>query len=339
MHRANTLTTYARGQNINVAIVGTRANALTRCWASAVGVPGGAGADELCKSVEVHSSDSGDMAQSLTIAKLQHWERSFRTGACGHCRLGDVLIGSAHHRTCAAHHRRSCTPQNSGFKLYHASLDNTHPLRFTDPTTRKPRRRAERMLPMASDYVRVPSSASIWAADLHRRVCEWEVGRLSVAMLRTVAITSLAVCLDVTATTALTAPIFITSTTTVHCRSRCRYHLMVTRTASLRMCRTAAVLLCPVSLLLFLSHYALSTLKSALSACPPAVPACQFLHCLLVVAMPALLGRWLSMSSDSGPIACFGSEPGPPARDLTSAWPITNNRPSGRCICRGTCLL
>jgi hypothetical protein len=54
----------------------------------AVGVPGGAGADELCKSVEVHSSDSGNMAPSLTIAKLERWEQNFRTGCVGTAHAG-----------------------------------------------------------------------------------------------------------------------------------------------------------------------------------------------------------------------------------------------------------
>lgn len=45
------------------------------------------------------------------------------------------------------------------------------------------------MLPMESDYVRFPSSASIWAADLHRRICEWEVRGCDAAVLENVAIT------------------------------------------------------------------------------------------------------------------------------------------------------
>jgi hypothetical protein len=45
------------GQNMTVRALGTRAEAWTTFWTSAVGVPDGAGAGELCKSVEVHSSD------------------------------------------------------------------------------------------------------------------------------------------------------------------------------------------------------------------------------------------------------------------------------------------
>jgi hypothetical protein len=69
-------------QKIDAVALGTRAKARRRFWTSAVAGPGGAGADELCKSVEVPPSDSGDMAQSLTIRKLQHWEQKFSHG-CG----------------------------------------------------------------------------------------------------------------------------------------------------------------------------------------------------------------------------------------------------------------
>jgi hypothetical protein len=81
------------GQNIRVRILGTRAEASTMFWMSAVGVPGGAGAGELCKSVEVHSSDSGDMAQSLTIARLQHWVQKFSHGCVWTLQADFVLIG------------------------------------------------------------------------------------------------------------------------------------------------------------------------------------------------------------------------------------------------------
>jgi hypothetical protein len=65
------------------------------CWevlkTSAVGFLGPAVADELCKSVEVHSSDSGDMAQSVTIAKLQCWELKFSHGSAWTLHTGASL--------------------------------------------------------------------------------------------------------------------------------------------------------------------------------------------------------------------------------------------------------
>jgi hypothetical protein len=82
--------------------------------------------------------------------------------------------------------RRSSTPRNTGSELNHEIITNTL-LPHEDPATRKHRRRAERMSPMESDNVGVLSSASIWSADIHRRVCEWEV-RLSDVALAVVAI-------------------------------------------------------------------------------------------------------------------------------------------------------
>jgi hypothetical protein len=165
---------HAYGQNIGVRILGTRAEAWTTFWASAVGVPGDAGAGELCKSVEVHSSDSGDMAQSLTIAKLQHWVQKFSHGCVWTLQADFVLIG----QYIIAHAPRNTSVLNPRTPVPSSRTNppsSTTLLHYKSPTTRKPRRRAERMLPMESGHVRVSSSARLWAADLHRRICEWEV--------------------------------------------------------------------------------------------------------------------------------------------------------------------
>jgi hypothetical protein len=81
----------------------------------AVGVPGGAGADELCKSVEVHSSGSGNMAQSLTIARLERWGQNFRTGVVWARRMlvtfVAILIGRLGRRSCAPQRQSSLPPQ------------------------------------------------------------------------------------------------------------------------------------------------------------------------------------------------------------------------------------
>jgi hypothetical protein len=80
----------------------------------AVGVPGGAGADELCKSVEVHSSGlrqygaiAHDRQTGALGAELSH-------GVCGHCACWvtfvAILIGQACRRSCAPQ-RQSSTPQ------------------------------------------------------------------------------------------------------------------------------------------------------------------------------------------------------------------------------------
>jgi hypothetical protein len=146
------------------------------------GFPGPAVADELCKSVEVHSSDSGDMAQSLTVANFSAGNRSFRTGLRGHCMLRILLIGqpSSLMRGANVGHQPPRTP---ALRSTTKSTPTPIPLHTGNPTTRKLCRRAERMLPMESDYVGVSSSASIWAADLHRSICEWEVRPSTIALV------------------------------------------------------------------------------------------------------------------------------------------------------------
>lgn len=96
----------------------------------------------------------------VRVDTLQATCRSYRVGTSSHMRRAKV--GHQHPRTPAL---RSTTNPSTSHSSVHIEA----------PTTRKPRRRAERMLPMESNYVRFPSSASFWAADLHRRVCEWEV--------------------------------------------------------------------------------------------------------------------------------------------------------------------
>lgn len=89
------------------------------------GISGVAGADELCKSVEVHTSDSGNMAQSLTIANFSAGTEVFARERVGTLQATCRSYRTVHHRTCAAQ-GRSSTPQNTGSELNHEPINNTH---------------------------------------------------------------------------------------------------------------------------------------------------------------------------------------------------------------------
>jgi hypothetical protein len=144
--------------------------------------------------------------------------------------------------------RRSLTPRTPVPSSTTQSTSTSIPLGTGNAATRKPQRRAERMSPMENnDNVRVSFSASFWAADLHRRVCEWEV-RLSTVKCRNML--TFLVCLDVTPTRPLTPHSSITITITVPCLILCRYRRMAMHMASLRTRRTAAARLSQVSALL-----------------------------------------------------------------------------------------
>jgi hypothetical protein len=96
------------------------------------------------------------------------------------------------------------------------------------------------MLPMERN-VRISSSATIWAADLHRCTCEWEVRALAV-LLCNCAITIYAVRLDLIRMRP-TPTISIMNTTTVHCRTvwRSQDKTAALHTVTSRMRHTVAL--------------------------------------------------------------------------------------------------
>jgi hypothetical protein len=91
---------------IGAAALCTRATGSRRFWTIAVGVPGGAGARELCKSVEVHTSETGNMAQSPHDRQTPVRGEKFSHG-CGWALQVDFHCHSyrvSHHRSCALQH-------------------------------------------------------------------------------------------------------------------------------------------------------------------------------------------------------------------------------------------
>lgn len=122
-----------------------------------------------------------DMAQFNTILDLAHSEKGLVAVGAGSpprrvtgwhlCRS----YRAAHQRPCRDE-RQSLNPQKG---LGCEALPRTHnkALRAADPTLTIPREKeatAQKfMWPMESN-VRSLQSASFWAADLHRRACEWE---------------------------------------------------------------------------------------------------------------------------------------------------------------------
>jgi hypothetical protein len=132
----------------------------------------------LGKSVEEVNNRMKNMAQSHAIAIFHGCHRAILTVGCAAHKCLSVgicviLIGW-HTIAPAGSERQSSTPKKAG-----AKLSNEHTPR---PRGRPPEKRTtrgkdalarERMLPMESNVGNL-SSASFWAADLHRRTCEWE---------------------------------------------------------------------------------------------------------------------------------------------------------------------
>jgi hypothetical protein len=194
-----------------------------------------------------------------------------------------LLAGTACWCSYRAVHHRACTAQNVGLQPPKYRLQalprnqRQHPNLSQPGPNRKPQRRAERTSPMESNHVGVSSSASFWAADLHRRVCEWEViTRLPPIICRSEL--TLIVCLDVIPTSPLMPTNFITTPTTVRCHLLCRYRRMAMRTASLRTRRTAAVGLSQVSALLISSPSSLPFHAASGFKC--IVPLESFIPCM-----------------------------------------------------------
>jgi hypothetical protein len=201
--------------------------------------------------------------------------------------------------------RRSEIPQNTGSKLYHEFNTNTHP-HTGYPTTRKPQRRTERMLPMASDYVGVSSSPSTWSADLNRRVCEWEVS-LSDVVLSTprniLTIGSLSgrdayEPIDAAQLyhehddyRALSQPLQIPQDGYAHGQYAYASHSSGATLSGKRITSFNSLISC--YRFIYRRYIFLH-----------AICTCYFIRSLLVVAIPASLGRWSRMSSGGPSMAC-----------------------------------
>jgi hypothetical protein len=193
------------------------------------------------------------------------------------------------------------------------------------------------MLPMESDYVGVSSSASIWAADLHRSICEWEV-RLPTMRRQSSRLTTVSLSGLDTYETLDTTHLYhehdyralppALETPDGYAHGDFAYASHGSDTSLSGKLITPAVLLDISG-----CHSALFTPCALLSAS-------RSLHCRLEAAMPVLLGRWLSMSSELGPIACSGSEARIPVHVTgRSHVPSPTCIGLGRCVCGGTQML
>jgi hypothetical protein len=200
--------------------------------------------------------------------------------------------------------RRSEIAQNTGSKLYRKLNTNIHP-HTGNPTSRRHRRRTERMLPMESDHVGVSSPASIWSADLNRRICEWEVSLSDVVLLNrrtNLTIGSLSgrdayETLDAAQLyhehdyRALPEPLQILQDGYAHGEYAYASHSSDATLSGKRITSFNSTFSC----------YCFTCRRYML---PHAISTSHSIRSLLVVAIPASLGRWSRMSSGDPSMAC-----------------------------------